>query len=296
MTLDERICAHCGAPLVDRAGSTGRKAAFCCDAHRVAHHRASKRNSALEAPCNDLRGQLVLELFPGGGLFGRAFESLGATVVRGHDILWGGDVRCMRGIPGRFDGIIGGPPCQTFSKAAISGSKRENLIPEFVRLVDEFRPKWAVMENVREAAESAPEWARVFVRDWDCGGHTHRARGFWFYGLPAPKRPARRDGTPEYSVLASSWNNRKGKRPLKGHTSLTASRAAQLQGYPDLADAIKRHQPGWLREDGRWDGVNERSREVMAVHMLGNGVPYAMGVWIARWVASCIGANAQKEG
>ncbi len=53
---------------------------------------------------------LVLSLFPGIGLLDKAFESVGFAVVRGPDLLWGGDIRRFHVPAGRFDGIIGGPP------------------------------------------------------------------------------------------------------------------------------------------------------------------------------------------
>ncbi|MFZ2407129.1 MAG: DNA cytosine methyltransferase, partial [Methylobacter sp.] len=60
---------------------------------------------------------LVLSLFPGIGLLDRAFEDLGFCVVRGPDLIFGGDIRRFSVPAGRFDGVIGGPPCQDFSKA-----------------------------------------------------------------------------------------------------------------------------------------------------------------------------------
>lgn len=238
-----------------------------------------------------LKGQLILELFPGAGLFGKAFESLGATVVRGQDILWGGDVRDFKGIAGKFDGIIGGPPCQTFSRAAITGSVAINLIPEFVRIIDECKPNWAVMENVREAKEAAPDWNHVFLRDYDCGGLTHRRRGFWFYGLQAPTKPLRREGNAEYSVLASNWNKR-GTTKIHGHLYLSPSEAAHLQGYPQLAAHIIKNQPGWHGQNG-YLGMSKRSREIIATHTLGNGVPKALGLYVASWVA--FASNRKQE-
>lgn len=278
-------CLYCGDEL-PQAGAR-RPAKFCGVRCRVGHHRREKRYRELVSGCNripDLTGALILELFPGAGLFGRAFECLGATVVRGPDILWGGDVREFHGTPGRFDGVIGGPPCQTFSRAAINGSSALNLIPEFVRVVSECRPKWAVMENVREARAAAPTWDYVFLRDWDCGGFTHRRRGFWFYGVDAPPAAESRSGSPEYSVLASNWNKR-GSNRIHGHLHLTPYRAAELQGFPGLADKIRNGQPGWQREDGKYDGVSEYGRDVLATHMLGNGVPRALGDYVARWIA-----------
>jgi DNA (cytosine-5)-methyltransferase 1 len=100
---------------------------------------------------------LVLSLFPGIGLLDMAFEQEGFCVVRGPDVLWGGDVRRFHPLAGRFDGVIGGPPCQCFSRLAHlvrhNGyePKFGNLIPEFERCVFEARPRWFLMENVPDA-------------------------------------------------------------------------------------------------------------------------------------------------
>lgn len=281
-------CLFCDQELSTGSTRRGRKAQFCPGSRcRVAHFRREKRYKEMQAVCNvipDLSGLLVLELFPGAGLFGRSFEALGATVVRGPDILWGGDVRDFHGVSGRFDGVIGGPPCQIFSRAAIKGTNAINLIPEFERIVSECNPTWAVMENVREARAAAPDWDYVFLRDFDCGGLTHRRRGFWFYGLEAPPSPAKRDGNIEYSVLASNWN-RRGSNRIHGHLHLSAADAGRLQGFPELPEKIINGQPGWKKSSGEWDGVSARSREVLATHMCGNGVPKAMGGYIAQYVA-----------
>lgn len=101
--------------------------------------------------------QLVLSLFPGIGLLDRAFEEEGFCVVRGPDVLWGGDIRRFHPSAGKFDGVIGGPPCQMFSSLArlVRANGHEprfgNLIPEFERCVAEAAPMWFLMENVPAA-------------------------------------------------------------------------------------------------------------------------------------------------
>lgn len=101
-----------------------------------------------------MAGPLVLSLFPGIDGFGMGFEAEGYSVVAGPDVQWGRDIKRFHVPPGRFDGVIGGPPCQAFSplvhmvrhahgEAAIA----ENLIPEFERVVAEAQPAWFVMEN-----------------------------------------------------------------------------------------------------------------------------------------------------
>jgi len=98
---------------------------------------------------------LVLSLFPGIGLLDTAFEMEGFCVVRGPDALWGGDIHQFRPPAGKFDGVIGGPPCQAFSRLRylnpLAGQRHGNLIPEFERCVIEANPTWFLMENVPDA-------------------------------------------------------------------------------------------------------------------------------------------------
>lgn len=98
---------------------------------------------------------LVLSLFPGIGLLDMAFEEEGFCIVRGPDVLWGGDVRKFHPPAGKFDGVIGGPPCQAFSALKRlnpnAGKRFGNLIPEFERCVAEAGPQWFLMENVPKA-------------------------------------------------------------------------------------------------------------------------------------------------
>lgn len=98
----------------------------------------------------------MLSLFPGLGLLDRAFEQEGFCVVRGPDLLWGGDIRLFHPPAGKFDGVIGGPPCQAFSPLKNlnpSIDKFGNMIPEFERVIYAAQPAWFLMENVRSAPE-----------------------------------------------------------------------------------------------------------------------------------------------
>lgn len=102
-----------------------------------------------------MSGELVLSLFPGIGLLDMAFEEEGFCVVRGPDLLWGGDVRDFHPPAERFDGIIGGPPCQLFGGLANFSYRWKhapvNLVPEYERVVKSAAPSWFVMENVPRA-------------------------------------------------------------------------------------------------------------------------------------------------
>lgn len=103
-----------------------------------------------------MMSDLVLSLFPGIGLLDRAFEEEGFCVVRGPDLLWGGDIKRFHAPRGRFDGVIGGSPCQAFTRLAAlirhNGYElAEDLVPEFERVVAEAEPCWFLHENVRAA-------------------------------------------------------------------------------------------------------------------------------------------------
>lgn len=223
--------------------------------------------------------QVVLSLFPGADLFGKAFESRGFCVVRGPELLLGQDIRDFHAPAGRFDGVIGGPPCQFASTASGGSSTAEDLIGEFRRVAQEAQPQWIVMENLVTACRSPhidPSWIRHKLRDWDCGGMQHRKRVFFFWpqelGLGVIL-PAARPGKPEYSLLASDW--RTGDtwpRHNKRNINITLDDACEIQGFPGL---LKCKYP---------------MTKNFGIHLLGNGVPRAMGEWVAdqvvRWLKS----------
>lgn len=219
--------------------------------------------------------RLVLSLFPGVDLMGKAFEEVGYTVLRGPDILWGGDIRGWHIPPDIFEGVIGGPPCKCHSKTkAMSKAREDGLISEFVRVVGEASPRWSVMENVLGARRSAqiPEgWFAVRLRDWDCGGLTFRTRMFWVWPGEMILSPAKRPGKPQYSVLATSYRTRSvnpDNRNFRGHEYISLHKAAELQGYPEMEE--------YLDPIGRQAGS----------YLLGNGVPRAMGLYIAKQIMS----------
>jgi DNA (cytosine-5)-methyltransferase 1 len=134
---------------------------------------------------------LVLSLFPGIGMLDAAFEEEGFCVVRGPDVLWGGDIRRFHPPAGKFDGVIGGPPCQCFSSLAhmvrANGHQPKfgNLIPEFERCVAEAAPAWWLMENVPQA----PVPVVSGYAAWSCLldnrqlGETQRRIRRWTFGV-----------------------------------------------------------------------------------------------------------------
>ncbi len=113
--------------------------------------------------------KLVLSIFPGIDILGRAFEEEGYCVVRGPDVLWGGDIKRFHPLADIFEGVIGGPPCQEFSRLRFVNDKKNrnvkwgNLIPEFERVIKECQPEWFVMENIKAAPLPSVEGYKLDV-------------------------------------------------------------------------------------------------------------------------------------
>ena len=225
---------------------------------------------------------LVLSLFPGIGLLDMAFEEEGFCVVRGPDLLWGGDIRRFHPPAGNFDGVIGGPPCQAFSvmQFAVPQRPTENLIPEFERCVIEAEPTWFLMENVRRAPEPTVHGyivkSLLFNNRWT-GAEQNRERRFSF---------GSRDGRaihPEFAALeAFEWEY----AVVGGHGGIDHGRQKWGQGTQNP------------KKMARLQGLAEDffAGSPFTVHaqrkMLGNGVPLPMGRAVARAVKKTLGVGA----
>lgn len=245
---------------------------------------------------------LVLSVFPGIGLLDMAFDAEGFCVVRGPDLIWGGDIRRFRPPPDRFDGVIGGPPCQMFSIMKRlnpkAGEKHGNLIPEFERVVREAAPDWFLMENVEGAPVPDVPWYRVhaqLIRDVWVGGLTSRLRRFSF-GSRGHLRQLNIEqlalhGQPEPAVLAGG-----GGRSTPVAIGGSGKRKKTADGV--------RHGPHsgpraplsvGLRAQGLpLDFLNDCPLTMEGKrHAIGNGVPLALGRTVARAVRAAIGTTTE---
>jgi len=232
---------------------------------------------------------LVLSLFPGIGMLDMAFEREGFCVVRGPDLLWGGDIRAFHPPPGKFDGVIGGPPCQAFSRLrhlvkANGYSLAANLIPEYERCVSEARPQWFLMENVPDAPRPVVSGYSVhaqLIRDVWVGGETSRMRRFSFGSLDGRRLDVgvlalhRTDTEP--AILASG-----------GHRDVPVSIGGS--GKRKRRHSGRHLSGGYFAKACRLQGLHE---DFLAdapftvagkIKVVGNGVPLAMGVAVARAV------------
>jgi DNA (cytosine-5)-methyltransferase 1 len=144
--------------------------------------------------------ELILSIFPGIDLLGRGFEAEGFAVVRGPDLLWGGDIRTFNVPAGRFDGVIGGSPCQDFSGANRNPTGYSlEMLSEFERVVCSARPAWFLLENVPRVPDVSIDGysiQRLDLNARECGMRQVRLRHFQFGSLdgsvisPARSAPA----------------------------------------------------------------------------------------------------------
>lgn len=202
----------------------------------------------------------ILSVFSGIGLLDSGFEEIGFCVVRGPEKILGGDIRKFRAVPGVFGGVIGGPPCQDFSRARRTPPTGEGLelLGEYRRIVLESDVEWFLMENVPCVPDL--EIPGYFVQRFDLcpthlGQRQSRLRHFQFgskrgFVLDIQRRPF--TGTKE-PCLTASEGSRVGKR--------TWADFCTLQGLPADFTLSELHKTAKYRAVG--NGVHaEVSREV----------------------------------
>lgn len=248
---------------------------------------------------------LVLSLFPGIGLLDMAFEAEGFCVVRGPDVLWGGDIRRFHPPAGVFDGVIGGPPCQMFSQFRFlnpkAGQKHGNLIPEFERCAVEAQPAWFVMENVPGAPE--PQivaygiHSQVFDNRWL--GEAQQRRRRISFGVLGNRRSLTlevalfesRDYLQAVNGSARAVNVKLGgSGKVKRTYTADGKRCGPNVGERAASAAmlVAQGAPADLLDDTAFTESAKRQ-------MIGNGVPLPMGRAIARAVRRAMGYGIEGE-
>ncbi|MBL8815233.1 MAG: DNA cytosine methyltransferase [Planctomyces sp.] len=230
--------------------------------------------------------QTVLSLFPGVGLLDRAFEEREEfSVVRGPDLIHGGDIRNFRVAAGVYGGIIAGPPCQGFSQANAhrfnpqhpSVRNSVEMLELTVRLIEAARPTWFLIENVPNVPDVrvGPYIVqRIAINDWECGGLQLRWRAIQFGHIEGwHLRPSR--------VNDRSFSRKKGRRPEAITTKptsrhMTFAEQCRRQGLSEPVSL-----PGWTRE--------------AKFRAVGNGVPLSVGRVLAAAVAECVSPANEND-
>lgn len=213
--------------------------------------------------------ELVCSLFHSIDLLGRGFEREGFCVVRAAEIELGFDIRDFHLLPHRFDGIIAGTPCQSFSLA--NRGKRPHkakekcvcpgcqMIFEFERIITEGQPKWFVLENVPTVPSvNIPGYKiqRIPLNASECGLKQNRPRHIQFGSLDGSFISIKREQPAkdlEPTVMASKSGGR------------AFTKLCELQGLPsdfEIPFIAKKNQA------------------------IGNGVPIPMAQAIASAVRS----------
>jgi DNA (cytosine-5)-methyltransferase 1 len=205
--------------------------------------------------------RLVLSLFPGAGLLDRGFEQAGFCVVRGPDMLLGQRIEDFHAPAGHFAGVIGGPPCQDFSRARRRPPTGHGLamLKEFARAVTEARPDWWLLENVPGVPSLAipgyhVQRFNVFASHF--GGLQRRNRAMQFGSL---------DGVPVVLRRTESHSKNLAPAVLARDRRRTFADRCELQGLP------------------RWFDLPGLSRTAK-IRAVGNGVP----VYVAAAIGEAI--------
>lgn len=204
--------------------------------------------------------ELVLSLFPGIDLLGRGFEAVGFCVVRGPDKLWDAHIEDLRLPAGRFDGVIGGPPCQNYSDANRNRKQSEGdrTVTEFLRCIDESQPAWFLMENVRNVPDvRIPGYTvqRIDLTDCECGGRQRRLRHIQF-------------GSQDGSII----------RPMRTKTARPVTPAVLCR-----AKQSDRHSRRLSAQSAPPLPLRSLTKTARA-RAIGNAVPWTMAVALARAV------------
>ena len=214
-------------------------------------------------------------------------------MVRGPDPIWGGDIRNFHPPRRRFDGVIGGPPCQAHSKFIhLSDGKRkkdpEDLTFEFIRTIEKTEPDWFLMENVPDAPDINPigYGSRSFIlNNRELGEIQNRKRKFVFGVRHAPPLDLKicieiksQNSKWTRTVLASG-----GVRP--GHESARGRLPGRFYGY-QTNEVLKRDL---VAQGLPSDFLKNSPFTVKGKYLLvGNGVPMPMGRELARAIRKLI--------
>ncbi len=202
--------------------------------------------------------KLVLSIFSGIDILGKAFEKNSFCVVRAPDLnLDGGDIRDFNPPPNKFTGLIGGSPCQDFSRLNRNpkGYSLE-MLNEYIRVVSAASPDWFLFENV------------VGFPDFEIEGYTQQRFPLdlaWF--TPFSRRRDFMFGTKNGKRLNPiiKTNGQTLGTAVVGSDNRSFKTMCQIQGLPSDFDLP------FFSLEGK--------KQVVA-----NGVPFAMGNYLAQLI------------
>lgn len=208
--------------------------------------------------------------------------------------------------------MIGGPPCQAFSRlrhiVEHNGYQvASNLIPEFERCIDEARPAWFVMENVPDAPlPMVPGYGvqpRPINNRW-LGGEQERRRMISFgWRSEGTLRPLRIGEAFDFGgslvplesaawapAVCASGGIRAVPVAIGGSDKPKRRGALASYGYKTIRDFREACRLQGLPDDFEIPGFTVKE----ALRAVGNGVPLPMGRAIARAVKRVLTAGDER--
>ena len=156
----------------------------------------------------------IIDLFCGAGGFSYGFSKMGYNILLANDIdkdalrtysfnhpeinssrIINDDVKLIsqnihKYVNSQVDMIIGGPPCQSFSSAnqqRVIDDPRNVLYKYFVKFVNDLKPKFIILENVRGMLKVANQ----VVEDFDKIGYTAKYRLYDATNFSVPQKRIR---------------------------------------------------------------------------------------------------------
>lgn len=164
---------------------------------------------------------------------------------------------------GELDILLGGPPCQGFSSAGAKSATdpRNSLLRHYVRILEEVRPKWFIMENVEGLLTNAGGAHVVTaVRAFLGIGYSVNLEKIYAQGYGVPQRRKRvliignrlghRFEFPPHSTRFAGSIFRKGELTFDSATSDLPSATERVGGILRLRAGVRNELQAWLREGG----------------------------------------------
>ena len=151
---------------------------------------------------------------------------------------------------GEVDLLAGGPPCQSFSTAGRRRGRddaRTSLVFEFVRLVEEIRPRAFLMENVKGLLSASLEWRQLPYNNNGVVIDEHHGslfRKLWSefeaigYTIDARELNAAEYGVPQLRKRVFVMGYRDGQVPNWPQPSHSSAGGLFSQQYATVRDAI----------------------------------------------------------
>lgn len=181
--------------------------------------------------------QLILSTFSNIGMLDIGFKEAGFCVVSAGDLILGKhhDIKNFHAPSGKFNGVIGGSPCQNFSKLNRNPDPQKGieLMNEFKRIVIESACDWWLLENVPESPDleiNGYHIQRFMLNAKHCNSNQNRNRKFQFGSKTGLFLSIKRDPSPlnvQSCVTASEGKNTERR---------TWTEFCKLQGFDNAID------------------------------------------------------------